>query len=84
MGNRDLKDVVIVDNAVYSFGYHLENGIPIIPFYFNKNDTELMTLTVYLKSLANVRDVREVNRRVFKLHGYAETDNQEEILARIL
>jgi TFIIF-interacting CTD phosphatase-like protein len=28
----DLKDIVIVDNAVYSFINQLENGIPIIPF----------------------------------------------------
>jgi TFIIF-interacting CTD phosphatase-like protein len=27
-----LKDIVIVDNAVYSFINTLENGIPIIPF----------------------------------------------------
>lgn len=30
---RKMEDIVIVDNAVYSFGYQLENGIPIIPFY---------------------------------------------------
>jgi CTD small phosphatase-like protein 2 len=30
---RRMEDIVIVDNAVYSFGYQLENGIPIIPFY---------------------------------------------------
>jgi len=35
---RNLKDIVLVDNAAYSFGFQLTNGIPIIPFYDNKND----------------------------------------------
>ena len=39
IAGRDLKDVVLVDNAAYSFGFQLENGIPIIPYYDNKNDT---------------------------------------------
>lgn len=39
--NRDLRDLIIVDNAVYSFGYQLDNGIPIIPFYDDKRDEEL-------------------------------------------
>lgn len=34
----DLKDIVIVDNAVYSFINQLENGIPIIPFWYDKED----------------------------------------------
>lgn len=42
--NRDLKDVLLVDNAAYSFGYQVDNGIPIIPFYNDKNDRELMHL----------------------------------------
>lgn len=42
--NRSLEDIVIVDNAVYSFGYQLENGIPIIPFYEDKEDEELLHL----------------------------------------
>ena len=33
IANRDLEDMVIVDNAVYSFGFQLDNGVPIIPFY---------------------------------------------------
>lgn len=41
---RSLSDLVIVDNAVYSFGYQLENGIPIIPFYDDQNDEELLHL----------------------------------------
>lgn len=34
----DLKDIFIVDNAIYSFSYQLDNGIPIIPFRDNKED----------------------------------------------
>jgi CTD small phosphatase-like protein 2 len=36
--NRNMKDMVIVDNAVYSFGFQLDNGIPILPFYEDKTD----------------------------------------------
>ena len=36
--DRDLKDLLIIDNAAYSFGFQVENGVPIIPFYDNKND----------------------------------------------
>ena len=65
--NRDLKDVVIVDNAVYSFGFQLDNGVPIIPYYDNPHDEELLHLSYYLKCLANCEDVREQNRQAFQL-----------------
>src|SRR5438552_90153 len=52
LANRNLQDVVIVDNAAYSFGYQIENGIPIVPFYENKSDQELRYLTPYLKFLS--------------------------------
>jgi len=81
--NRNLKDMVIVDNAMYSFGYQFENGIPIIPFYYHKNDKELKTLVPYLKSLYHVRDVREVNIRSFKLHSFCDHDNHEDLLKKL-
>lgn len=52
ISNRDLNDLIIVDNAVYSFGYQLDNGIPIIPFYDDKTDEELMHLIFYFNCLA--------------------------------
>ena len=30
--NRDLKDVALVDNAVFSFGFQLDNGVPIAAY----------------------------------------------------
>ena len=47
--NRLLENLVIVDNAVYSFGYQLDNGVPIIPFYDDPNDEELHHLVFYMK-----------------------------------
>ena len=63
----DLKDIVIVDNAVYSFLNQLENGIPIIPFRYDKEDSQLDHLIEYLPYLSSLEDVRESLRRVFKL-----------------
>jgi len=63
--NRSLKDIVIVDNAVYSFGFQLENGIPIIPFYNNKDDEELLHLINYISTLAYFEDLREQNAKAF-------------------
>jgi len=56
---------VIVDNAVYSFGRQLENGIPITPFSEDKNDTEFICLKNYLTSLKDVKDFRECNKAAF-------------------
>lgn len=36
--NRNLSDLVLIDNAAYSYAYQLDNGIPIIPYYEGKND----------------------------------------------
>lgn len=63
----DLKDVVIIDNSVYSFAFQIDNGIPIIPFYNDKQDEEMMHLVYYLNCLAKADDVREQNRQAFEL-----------------
>lgn len=39
--NRNLKDIVIVDNLPHSFGLQLENGIPILEWLQDPEDEEL-------------------------------------------
>ena len=36
-----LKDMVIIDNSVLSFAFHLDNGIPILPYYNGEEETEM-------------------------------------------
>lgn len=84
IGNRNIKDVILIDNAAYSFGFQIENGIPIIPFYDNKADQELRHLIPYLKFLSSVEDLREINRQTFRLHQYAHHDTPEGVLEKII
>ena len=48
-----------MDNSVYSFAFQIDNGIPIIPFYDEKTDEEMLQLVYYLGCLAKSDDVRE-------------------------
>lgn len=82
ISNRKLDDIVIVDNACYSFGYQIDNGVPIIPYYDNKQDEELKHLVEYLKGLA-MKDIKETNRNTFKLTSYQKFQSIEE-LAEVL
>ena len=51
----------MVDNAVYSFGFQLDNGIPIIPFYdrhtTNPDDEELIHLVYYFNCIKESENV---------------------------
>ena len=57
----DLKNIVIIDNSVLSFAYHLNNGIPIVPYYNSKEDSELIILSKYLLFIADSNDLRKCN-----------------------
>jgi hypothetical protein len=61
-----LSNIIIVDNAVYSFGEQLDNGIPITPFKEDPNDTEFKHLICHLERCVQSEDMREVNRAVFR------------------
>lgn len=67
---RDLKDVVLVDNAAYSYAFQLDNGIPILPYYHGSQDYELNALEKYVNSFLMANDVRTVNRKTFGLTNY--------------
>ena len=65
--NRDLKETILVDNAVYSFGAQLSNGIPITPFKDDLEDQEFLSLINFIKYLGTQDDMRAACRESFKL-----------------
>lgn len=51
LDGRKLQDIILVDNRAIGFaGVHLTNGIPIMDYEGDQNDTELWGLTDYLIS----------------------------------
>ena len=57
--NRDLKDVIIVDNSPLAYAFNMENGLPIKSWYEDKSDNELDLIFHLLKFLSKVDDVRD-------------------------
>lgn len=73
--DRELQNIVIVDNSIISFAYNLDNGVPCAPFYrWTKNDEEFLFLNSYLMDLFHKEDVTELNRDKFKLAAIQRGD----------
>lgn len=56
---RDLASVIIVDNSPANFKSNTSNGIAIETWIENQNDNKLEELSLLLKNLACVEDVRK-------------------------
>ena len=74
INNVDLKDMLLVDNAVYSFGLQLSNGIPITPFKFDKDDKEFLFLRRFLFDIRNYDDLRDPINAAFQLDKLIEDE----------
>lgn len=46
--DREPSQMVLVDNAAYSYLFQQDNGVPIIPYYNGSQDFELKALQTYL------------------------------------
>ena len=66
-----IKDLRILNNRPHSFGFQIENGIPILEWFNDQNDTELKFLTKYLLEALNCDDFRSYNREKLKLDELA-------------
>ena len=73
--DRALKDIILVDNCIYSFVFQPNNGIPIFAYYDQPRDTELKSLLQFLMELSNVGDIREILKDYFRLEDIMKSKN---------
>lgn len=70
--NISLDDIVIIDNSVLSFAFHLDNGIPILPYYSGSDEIEMNNLMKLLENLADVPHIKTKLRSLMKLYKFIE------------
>ena len=69
--NRDLKNIVLIDNSIFSFAHQLNNGILVTSFYNDDYDYFLYNLKEYLSyCIEDCNDVRIINKEQFKFEEY--------------
>ena len=64
--NRNLKDLIIVDNSPLAYTFDINKGLPIKTWYEDKKDVELYKISSILKFLSTTKDVRSYIRKFVK------------------
>ena len=67
LGNRDLNDVLIVDNLTHNFCLQVDNGVPILDYQDDPDDRELKYLADYLVKCAEAENMVEFNSKFLRL-----------------
>lgn len=65
---RSLERVAIVDNSPIAYTFHPENAIPILSWFDDRSDKELVELMPMLEHFAQTQDFSRT-RRKFKVNG---------------
>ena len=64
--NRNLNDLIILDNSPLAYSFDNDNGLPIKAWYEDKNDNELEKVYPLIEFLSNVKDVRKFIKQFVK------------------
>ena len=64
--NRNIKDLIIVDNSPLAYAFHSENGLPIKTWYNDPSDVELTKISKLLEFLSKAKDVRNYIKKFVK------------------
>ncbi|XP_055346047.1 carboxy-terminal domain RNA polymerase II polypeptide A small phosphatase 1-like [Paramacrobiotus metropolitanus] len=60
---RELHNIVIVDNSPASYIFHPENAVPVVSWFDDPNDRELLDLIPFLENLSRAMDVCQALRQ---------------------
>ena len=75
--NKDLNNVLIIDNLSHSFAFQIDNGVPILPWYGDSNDCELKHLAKYLVKIAKCSSLKDANKQYLRLSELGKKTLQE-------
>lgn len=77
-----MEELILIDNFAYAYSAQQDNGVPILPFFSQPEDEELVGLTNFLEWLATQEDTQTALRDQFFNHLINECkDVQDYVLA---
>ena len=77
INSHALKEMIIVDSESFAFSHQIDNGICLMPWSGDADDSELVYLFNYLKRLSECSDIREENRKFLQLGQLAAKISSE-------
>lgn len=80
MRNRNLRDIVAVDDNFTPFSHCLSNLVPILAFNNDREDSELLKLASFLEFIYELEDHVSFLKDYFRLHEVANCRSLEEAL----
>lgn len=78
-----LNKILLVDNSSHCFFTQLKNGVPILSFYDQKEDRELLHLKRYLQALSRCDNMLIRNEEHFQMDKYFTSGKPEIVLQKI-
>lgn len=82
--NLNLKNLCIVDNSPDHFFKNLSNCVPIVPFFGDLKDMELIYLDHFLKEIVKAKDYRKICLESFFLKVFLKDLKFEQCLKNFL
>ena len=79
-----MKNMQIIDNCISMFVNQPKNGIPILPFEGEMNDTELKLLLPWLKAFKGMKDVRDYNSNYWNVNQLGDYQSAEQYFGMLL
>ena len=73
MLNFDGRDVFLVDNLIYSYSFHLHQGIPICPFVDDPMDVELRDLATILEQVERFDSLESLIQNLLGLNDFYQS-----------
>jgi len=75
---RDLEHLIFIDNSPQAFTFHVNNSIPILSWYDDEDDHELLKMMHILRQLREYDDVRDYCKEAFDLESLVLTANGDD------
>ena len=82
--DRSMNSMLLIDNSPLSYGFQPENGIPILNFTGERDDSEFLMLAAYLKHLLKLPDMLQFNKKYFHTHDFEKLTDIESLKKKII